>query len=221
MILLVCIFLEIIVFFAIAYCYDVERIWSDEKTPQLYIPRLEDLKQGHTLKEQQMYVDTVILPAKEYFLNLEKIERCQKHKDDTGSHLAVHTFPCIFFSSIMSLEKFFGSKIADFSLSLVISVVVFIFIYFVYNHTKLKLGVYDESFSNIDVEKERKKGNKYFFWNEYLPDHLIKSIYVILHHKNYVELIANKKVESRYQLRKIIDIFSLVSFLGTMFVNSL
>lgn len=207
---IVCLVLHCAVSLILKYCYDEEKIWhNDEIEPRLHMPKLQDLKNKCDIYVQQDYVEKVIIPSRDYFSAVSDINTYQDNEPLLQLMAWLPTFLLV--PNAFRRAEFFPYIWLDIVIGIIACVLLTVIISVIYNQTKLKLGTFELSISDI-------KNDFYYIQNHGgfqfdLSDENALNNFIIEKHYNYISFV-HYTIEKRYRTKKVVEIISgLIYFL--------
>lgn len=201
---IICLVLHCVMSFVLKYCYDKEIIWhNDETKPRLHMPKLFDLVEDSSIYDKQNYVEKVIFPAKNYFSAVSDIEDSQNEDSgETMLHLIAWLPTFLLVANAFRRVEMFPYIWLDIVIGIIACILITFIVSMIYNRTKLKLGTFELSISDI-------KNDFYYIQNhggfEFdLSDEDALNNFIIEKHYDYIRCV-HYTISKRYSVRKIVE----------------
>lgn len=198
---IICLVLHCVMSLVLKYCYDEEKIWhNDEIAPNLHMPKLHDLDENCSVYDQQRYVEKVIIPAHNYFSAVSDIEASQNNEPLLELMCWTPTF-------LLVVNAFRKTQITPYIwLNIVIAIVVYALIILlvsaIYNRTRLKLGTFKLSVS--DIEKRYHDIKDICSWEFDLSEENALNNFIIESHHSYISCVKHT-IDKRYRVKKVVE----------------
>lgn len=212
-----CVVLHCVMAFVLKYCYDEEFIWhKNEEVPNLHMPKLFDLSKECSLYNQQKYVEEVIIPANKYFSEVADIESFQENEIMVQWIAWTPTF-------LLVANAFRKTQITPYLwLNIVIAITICVLIVFIvsmiYNRTRLKLGTFESSVS--DLKKRFYDAREYCIENnidfvcDISEENALNNHIIEVHHR-YIHSV-HYTIEKRYRVKKVVE--SVTGLIYVLFI---
>ena len=205
----ICLVIHCVISFLFKYCYDKEMIWQDsEEPPRLHMPKLYDLGENCSVYDQQKYVDEVICPSVTYFSKVSDINEMQKDYEPVAKFtIWLSTF-------FLTGNAFRRAQITPYtwlniSFGVLACIITMLIISAIYKRTKLKLGAFKRSTSDLKREFYYIKENCSMDFDISEDDAL--NNFVIENHRNYISCVYYT-IAKRYRARKTLEAIAIAIY---------
>lgn len=210
---IICLVLHCAVSFVLKYCYDEEKIWhNDEIAPHLRMPKLQDLEKECGVYDQQRYVDKVIIPSHDYFSVVSDVNTYQDNEPMLQLMAWLPTFLLV--PNAFRRAELFPYIWLDIVIGIIACILITVIVSMIYNRTRLKLGTFELSVSDIKNDFYYIKNHGGFEFD--LSDTDALNNFIIEKHYDYIRCILYT-VEKRYRVKKVVEVIAgLIYFLFIM-----